>query len=72
MSARICDRQKLHELGFGYAAVLGAGGVVCDFDGNPLDDVVFDFNAQQDVILAANKKIADGILDKIAQFRDQE
>lgn len=60
--AYICDRQKIHELGAGYALVKGAGGVVVDFCGNDISGKKYDFNSQTDVILAANQNIADEIV----------
>ncbi|MBI4457672.1 hypothetical protein HY633_01780 [Candidatus Uhrbacteria bacterium] len=62
-AAFICDRQKHHELGAGYALVKGAGGVVVDFEGRPYDNCDYDFKSQSPVILAANQAIADQILE---------
>lgn len=61
-AAFICDRQKQHELGAGYALVKGAGGVAVDFDGNDLGPRTYDFKTQTPVILAANRPIAETIL----------
>lgn len=63
--AFICDRQKMHELGAGYALVKGAGGVVVDFEGNDLGPKEYDFNKQMPVILAANKNIVDQLIELI-------
>jgi fructose-1,6-bisphosphatase/inositol monophosphatase family enzyme len=63
--AYICNQQKQHELGAGYALVKGAGGVAVDFDGKDLGEHEFLFNAQTPVILAANQMIADEILEMI-------
>lgn len=63
----ICDRQKQHELGAGYALVKGAGGVVVDFEGKDLADTGFLFNTQTPVVLAANETIAQEIIDRIKQ-----
>lgn len=60
--AQICGTQKQHELGAGYALVLGAGGVGVDWDGNDLGERVYDFTTQTPCILAANQRIADQIL----------
>ncbi|MEK9152109.1 MAG: inositol monophosphatase family protein [Patescibacteria group bacterium] len=62
-AAYICDQQKHHELGAGYALVKGAGGVVVDFEGEPYDSRPHSFNSQSPVILAANQAIADQILE---------
>ena len=64
-AAFICDRQKNHELGAGYALVLGAGGVAVDLEGNDIGQLPYDFNAKTPVILAANQEIADQILERI-------
>jgi fructose-1,6-bisphosphatase/inositol monophosphatase family enzyme len=61
-AAFICDRQKQHELGAGYALVKGAGGVAVDFDGNGLGLRTYDFKTQTPVVLAANRPIADAVL----------
>ena len=63
--AYICGTQKQHELGAGYALVKGAGGVAVDWDGKDLGESEFLFNAQTPVILAANKAIADQILERL-------
>ena len=63
--AYICDRQKQHELGAGYALVKGAGGVAVDWDGNDLGSRTYDFKTQTPVILAANQGIADQILERL-------
>lgn len=62
-AAFICDRQKQHELGAAYALVLGAGGVAVDLEGRDLGSRVYDFKTQTPVILAANQRIADQILE---------
>mgnify|MGYP000166692980 FL=1 len=61
--AYICDRQKQHELGAGYALVKGAGGVAVDWDGQDLGPRAYDFASQTPVILAANRAIADQVLE---------
>ena len=63
VAAYVCDRQKQHELPTGVALVLGAGGVAVDFDGKPLLDAPFDFDAQQPAILACSQAIADQLLE---------
>jgi fructose-1,6-bisphosphatase/inositol monophosphatase family enzyme len=60
--AFICDRQKQHELGAGYALTKGAGGVAVDFEGKDLGTRSYDFKTQTPVILAANMRIAEQIL----------
>lgn len=62
-AAYICDQQKQHELGAGYALVTGAGGVAVDWDGKDLGERVYDFKTQTPCILAANQRIADQLLD---------
>lgn len=62
-AAYICDQQKQHELGAGYALVRGAGGVAVDWDGKDLGERVYDFKTQTPCILAANQRIADQILN---------
>ena len=57
-AAYICDKQKQHELGAGYALVSGAGGLAINFDGQDLSSKPFVFNAQTPVILAANHEVA--------------
>jgi fructose-1,6-bisphosphatase/inositol monophosphatase family enzyme len=64
-AAFICDRQKQHELGAAYALVLGAGGVAVDLDGRDLGSRVYDFKTQTPVILAANQRIADQIIERL-------
>lgn len=61
----ICDRQKQHELGAAYALVKGAGGIAIDFEGKDLGSHVCDFKTQMPVILAANQKIADQMVQRI-------
>lgn len=61
--AFICDRQKQHELGAGYALVKGAGGVAVDWDGKDLGPRIYDFKTQTPCILAANRRIADQVLE---------
>lgn len=63
--AYICDRQKQHELGAAYALVKGAGGVAVDFDGKDLGSRMYDFKMQTPVVLAANQRIADEIVQLI-------
>lgn len=65
--AFVCDRQKQHELGAGYALVTGAGGVAVDWDGNDLGPRIYDFKTQTPVVLAANRRIADDILRLLSQ-----
>lgn len=65
VQAFICDRQKLHELGVGYALVKGSGGVAVDFSGQDLVAYPYVFNSQLPVILAANQKIAYDLLLRI-------
>lgn len=60
--AFICDRQKQHELGAGYALVKGAGGVAVDLDGQDLGPRPYDFQTQIPVVLAANPRIAHTLL----------
>lgn len=63
--AFICDRQKQHELGAGYALVKGAGGVVLDWDGKHLNGRPYDFKTQIPCILAANWQIAEQLLERL-------
>lgn len=63
--AYICDRQKSHELGAAYRMVTEAGGFVCDFDGNELNDRDYIFNSQIPVILAASEELAQEILHRL-------
>lgn len=62
-AAFICQTQKQHELGAGYALVLGAGGAAIDWEGNLLGARTFDFISQTPVILAANTQMAQEILE---------
>lgn len=64
-AAFVSASQKQHELGAGYALTLGAGGVVVDFDGSPLDDQPYTFNAKTPAILAANQAVADDLLRRV-------
>lgn len=64
-AAMICDRQKQHELGAGYALVKGAGGVVIDFDGNDIGSRPYDFVTQVPVILAGDPAIAQELVRRI-------
>ncbi len=61
--AYICDRQKQHELGAAYALVKGAGGIVTDWEGHPLDERSYDFVSQTPVVLACNRDISDQLLE---------
>lgn len=61
--AFVCDRQKQHELGAGYALVKGAGGVAVDWDGKDLGPHAYHFKTQTPCVLAANAAIADEILE---------
>lgn len=61
--AFVCDRQKQHELGAGYALVKGAGGVAVDWDGKDLGPRAYDFKTQTPCVLAANAAIADAVLE---------
>jgi fructose-1,6-bisphosphatase/inositol monophosphatase family enzyme len=63
--AHICDQQKQHESGMGYALVKGAGGVAVNFKGEDLGDTPFDFYSQNDVIFAGNEMIAEEIVRRI-------
>lgn len=69
-AAFVCDRQKQHELGAGYALVKEAGGVAVDFDGHDLGPRTYDFKTQTPVILAANQIIADQILERLHRVGD--
>lgn len=66
--AYICGRQKCDVLGAGYALVKGAGGVVVDFEGRDIGDQPYEFKNQVPVILAANKAIADQILERLRRI----
>lgn len=61
--AFVCDRQKQHELGAGYALVKGAGGVAVDWDGKDLGPRAYDFKTQTPCVLAANASIAEDVLE---------
>lgn len=65
IAAFICDRQKQHELGAGYALIKGAGGVAVDFEGNDLKYRLYDFKTQTPTILAVNDKIAAEIIGRL-------
>lgn len=56
--AFLSRHQKQHESPGGRALVLGAGGFVCDFNGQYLDARTVDFTRQDAIILAANPGIA--------------
>lgn len=60
--AFVCDRQKQHELGAGYALVKGSGGVAVDWDGQDLGPRAYDFKTQTPCVLAANQAIAEQVL----------
>ena len=66
-----CDRQKQDVGGTGYAFVKGAGGFVCDFDGNLIDDVPYTFRnpdgalSQTPMILAGNEALARELLARL-------
>lgn len=61
--AFVCGTQKQHELGAAYALVKGAGGVAVDWNGEDLGGRSYSFVVQTPVILAANRQIADQILE---------
>ncbi|MFA5946950.1 MAG: inositol monophosphatase family protein [Patescibacteria group bacterium] len=63
--AFVCDRQKQHELGAGYALVKGSGGVAVDWDGKDLGTRTYDFKTQTPCILAANMRIAEQLLERL-------
>ncbi len=69
--AMVCDRQKQHELGAGYALVRGAGGVVVDFDGIDIGHQAYDFTTQTPVILARDAHIAEELVQRIHRIRAQ-
>lgn len=66
-AAFICDRQKHHELGAGYALVKGAGGVAVDWNGVDIGTQPYDFNDQSRIVLAANQAIADQVLELLLE-----
>lgn len=63
--AHICDQQKQHESGMGYALVKGAGGAAVNFKGEDLGETPFKFNVQNDVIFAGNEIIAKELSERI-------
>lgn len=63
--AFVCNNQKQHESGAGYALVKGVGGVAVDFDGDDLGEHPYAFTQQNPIILAQNQQIADEILKRI-------
>lgn len=64
--ATVCNAQKQHELGAGFALVLGAGGVAVDWDGRDLHDRIYEFNTTQTpMILAANRRIAEQLIEQL-------
>jgi fructose-1,6-bisphosphatase/inositol monophosphatase family enzyme len=65
VDAFICDRQKNDVLGAGYRLITSAGGFVCDFEGNELGSMMYDFNAQQSVVAAATKELAFEIVERL-------
>ncbi len=65
--AHICDQQKQHESGMGYAVVKGAGGVALNFKGEDLGNTPFNFKSQNDVIFAGNELIGEEIVKRISR-----
>ncbi len=65
--AYICDKQNISKLGAGYVLVKSAGGVVVDWEGRSLDQQSYHLDKTSPVILAANQKVADKIIDLLNQ-----
>ncbi len=65
--AHICDQQKQHESGMGYAVVKGAGGVALNFKGEDLGNTPFNFKSQNDVIFAGNELIGEEIVKRVSR-----
>jgi myo-inositol-1(or 4)-monophosphatase len=63
--AYLLSIQKAHELGAGYLMIKEAGGVVIDFNGNPIGKQEFDFNKTYPIIAAATPELAEEIRRKI-------
>jgi len=61
----VSPRQKSHELGAGYRLIKEAGGVVIDFNGNPLGQQEFDFNKTYEIIAAGTQELAEKVRTKI-------
>lgn len=55
-------KNKTHESGAGYLLVKESGGWVADLQGNPLDDMLVDFNGKHDVIASSTEKLGRKIL----------
>lgn len=63
--AYICGIQKAHELGAGYLLIKEAGGVIIDFNGNPIGEKDFDFNKTYQIIAASTLELAEKLREKI-------
>ena len=63
--AYISPSQKAHELGAGYLLIKEAGGFLSDFNGNPLDKMVYNFDAKYPIVAASTKVLGETLLSKI-------
>ena len=61
----VCWKQKPEELVSGILLIENAGGIVTDFDGNPLREKPYDFNARYETIAAATPELAEEIRKNI-------
>ncbi len=61
----VCWKQKPEELVSGILLVENAGGIVTDFEGNPLREKPYDFNARYETIAAATPELAEEIRKNI-------
>jgi myo-inositol-1(or 4)-monophosphatase len=59
ISAFVCDRQKVHELGAAQLIVKGAGGVAVDFDGKDISKLPYVFNSQMPIVLTSRSLKAE-------------
>ncbi len=65
LDAYISPDQKAHELGGGLLLITESGGSVTDFQGKPLDKIVYDFNKKYPIIAASTPKLGNALVHLI-------
>lgn len=70
--AFVSSGQKGHELASGYLMIKEGGGSVLDFQGKPIDDILFDFNAKYHIVASGNLTLAQEIVSRIERIADSE
>ena len=63
--AYLGSAQKGHELGAGYLLIREAGGVVTDWSGRALGDLVYDFDGRLPIVAAATAELGAALLQAL-------